>query len=130
MNHWQKIFLSLSLVVILSLMASFALAQTTGSTTSTSSDTAELPNPLGTTDLSLIIGKIIRGVLDFLGVLALVMFIWGGIQWMTSGGSEEKIKSGRDTMVWAALGLALIFASYSILNFVFSIIFKSVSPTP
>ncbi|MDD2646420.1 MAG: pilin [Patescibacteria group bacterium] len=126
MKNWQKIVLSFSLIIILSLTGIPVFAEAASCT----AGPGELPNPLCTTDLSLIIGRIIRGVLNVLGILALVMFIWGGIQWMTSGGSEDKIRSGRDTMVWAALGLALIFASYSILNFVFSIIFRSVSPVP
>ncbi|MDA2935754.1 pilin [Patescibacteria group bacterium AH-259-L05] len=63
-------------------------------------------------------GRIIKAVLGIVGVLALVMFIYGGILWMTSGGNAEKIKKGKDTIVWAVIGLAFIFFSYAILEFI------------
>ncbi len=82
----------------------------------------ELTNPLGTTDVPTLIGRIIKGALGVVGSLALLMFIFGGLTWMTSGGSEEKIKKGRGIIIWAILGIVIIFTSYSILNLVFEII--------
>jgi len=80
----------------------------------------KLPDPLGGQgdDIPTLVGSIINYVFGIIGVLALVMFIYGGIMWMTSGGTPDKIKKGRDTLVWAILGLALIFFSYSLLHFI------------
>jgi hypothetical protein len=36
---------------------------------------------------------------------------------MTSGGSAEKIKKGRDIIIWSAIGLVVIFASYGLVRF-------------
>ena len=82
--------------------------------------TIKLPDPLGGQgdDIPLLVGNIVKYILGILGVLALVMFISGGITWMTSGGVSDKIKKGRDTLVWAVLGLALIFFSYGLLEFI------------
>ncbi len=78
-----------------------------------------LPNPLGgTTDVRTIIARVINAALGISGSLALLMFIWGGMLWLTSGGSPERIQKGKNTIVWAVLGLVLIFGSYAILNFV------------
>ncbi|MEK7580568.1 MAG: pilin [Patescibacteria group bacterium] len=88
---------------------------------------AELPNPLGETkDIGPLAANLIKVVLGLVGVLALVMFIYGGILWMTSGGNEQKIKKGKDTLVWATLGLAIIFFSYAIVNFVLETILTKV----
>ena len=46
------------------------------------------------------------------------MFVYGGITWMTSSGSPEKIKKGRDIIIWSVIGLAIIFFSYALVNFV------------
>ncbi|KKR56689.1 MAG: hypothetical protein UU08_C0009G0025 [Candidatus Uhrbacteria bacterium GW2011_GWE2_40_58] len=73
-----------------------------------------LTNPLGTTDLRLIIGNIIRAILGLTGVLALVMFIYGGILWMVSSGEPTKVKKGMNTLIWAALGLVVIFSAYAL----------------
>ena len=84
---------------------------------------ATLPNPLGNVEnIPELIGKIIKGVLGLVGSLALLMFIYGGITWMTSGGNEEKIKKGKQILTWAVLGIVMIFTSYSILNLVFEIL--------
>jgi uncharacterized membrane protein YidH (DUF202 family) len=80
--------------------------------------TADLTDPLGERDVSTLVADIIKYVLGLVGVLALAMFIYGGFLWMTSGGAVEKVKKGKETLVWAVLGLALIFFSYAILEFI------------
>lgn len=75
-------------------------------------------NPLGTNDVSEIFARIIRAVLGFLGALALVFIIIGGFTILISRGNPEKIKSGKETIFWAAIGLIIAFSSWIILNFV------------
>jgi len=87
---------------------------------------SQLRNPLtGTTEAlspEKLYGRIIRGFLGVIGALSLVMFIWGGFLWLTSGGSPEKVKKGKDTLVWAIIGLMVTFGSYIILSYVISAI--------
>ena len=78
----------------------------------------EMENPLGETSLSALIAKILKKVLGLTGVIAVIMFIYGGILWMTSGGNPEQVKKGRDTLLWAVIGLAFIFFAYSLLHFI------------
>ena len=80
---------------------------------------AELQNPIGETSISKIIGKIIQVILGLVGTISLVMFIYAGVVWLTARGNSEAIKKGRDTMVWAVVGLLVVFSSYIILKFVF-----------
>ncbi len=77
-----------------------------------------LPQPLGGKNISGVAADIIQTLLGLVGVLALVMFIYGGIMWMTSGGSKDKIEKGKKTIIWAVLGLGIVFFSYAILDFV------------
>lgn len=85
-----------------------------------------LPNPLGgSTDLRTIIARVINAALGISGSIALLMFVWGGMLWLTSGGSPERIQKGKNTIVWAVLGLVLIFGSYAILNFVLGAILSA-----
>jgi len=76
-----------------------------------------LPNPLKTNSPQVLIGRIINSILGIIGSLALVMFIFGGLTWMTSSGSPEKVKKGRDTILWSAIGLIIIFAAYAAVRF-------------
>lgn len=75
-------------------------------------------NPITPNSPQALIGQIINVVLGIVGSLALIMFVFGGITWMTSSGSPEKVKRGRDILIWAAIGLVIIFSSYALTNFV------------
>ncbi len=75
-----------------------------------------LINPLGETDVRIIFARIISAALSIVGSLALMMFVYGGVLWMTSHGVEKQVTKGKDTITWAVLGLVVIFASYAIVN--------------
>ncbi len=83
-----------------------------------------LDNPLGGTDIPPIISRIITHALGIVGALALLMFIWGGFIWMTAAGNTERVKKGMNTLLWATIGLVVIFASYVILKFIFDVLTK------
>ena len=65
-------------------------------------------------DLRIVIGRVIRAALGLSGAIALCMFVYGGFQWLTSGGSPEKVKSGKSTLTWAVIGLVVIFTAYTL----------------
>lgn len=113
----KKVFFLL--VLILSLF-SFSLCPgpVLADKESTSGASMTLTNPLGTgTTVYTLVGRIISVVLGLVGTIALVMFIYGGIIWMTSAGSKDKVKKGKDAIVWSVIGMAVIFASYGLTKF-------------
>jgi hypothetical protein len=65
-------------------------------------------------DIKLIIANIVRVVLGFVGIIFVILIIWAGLQWMTSGGNEEKIKSAKRNIVNATVGLIIVLAAYAI----------------
>lgn len=77
-----------------------------------------LPNPLGTTYVPAIVGNIIMILMGAAGSIALMMFIYGGMLWLTSGGNSEKITKGRDIMIWTIAGLVVMFSAYVVTRFV------------
>lgn len=81
---------------------------------------ASIENPLKAQSIPELISYIIRGILGVVGALALFYFVWGGIVWMTSAGNSERVKKGKDTIVWAVFGLVIIFLSYTITRFIFT----------
>ncbi len=86
------------------------------STTPSTGGAIQLSNPLGTTSIHVIIGRIIRGVTGIVGSIALFMFVWGGIRWIAAGGSEENVKAAQTRIKNATIGLLLIFFAYSIIS--------------
>jgi len=85
----------------------------------------KIDNPLKTDNPQALIGFIIKTALGLSGSIALIYFIIGGFTWMTAQGKAEQVKKGRDTLLWATIGLVIIFSAYSILNF----LFQNVIPT-
>ena len=87
-----------------------------------SAGTVTLTDPLGLNgkdgSVEIIIGRVINAVLGFTGTIALIMFIYGGFTMMFSAGAAEKIKKGRDILIWASIGLAVIFSAYGLVQFV------------
>ena len=77
-----------------------------------------LPNPLGTTNILDLGARLIKAGLGIAGSLALLFFIYGGFLWLTSGGSPDKIKKGKDVFLWSVVGLVIIFSSYLMVDFV------------
>ncbi len=111
-------FLFLALAVLYNF--NFAYAQQ-GAGGLTPSEPVTLPDPLGggTTPQTLI-GKIINAVLGVVGSIALLMFIYGGFVWMTAAGNEQSVTKGKNILIWATVGLIIIFSSYALVKFVFT----------
>ena len=85
-----------------------------------SASVVTLDNPLAGAGIETpqqLIGRVISAVLGVVGSLALIMFIYGGLVWMTAAGNEKKVMEGRDILMWAAIGLIIIFASYAAVRF-------------
>lgn len=96
---------------------------------SSSGGSVSLPNPLTGSendkpDFNVIIGKMVNGVLGIVGSIALVMFIFGGFTWMLAAGNQQRVTKGKDILVWATVGLIVIFSAYAMVNFIFTNILK------
>ena len=66
------------------------------------------------------IGNIIKGLLGLTGTLTVIMMVYGGLLWMTAGGNEKAVGQAKQIILWTAVGLVLIFSSYTILKFLFN----------
>ncbi len=92
----------------------FAQAVGVDNTGGNTSGVVKLENKLNADTPQELIGIVIDAVLGIVGSLALLMFVFGGITWMTSSGSADKVKKGRDIIVWAAIGLVIVFSAYGL----------------
>ena len=67
---------------------------------------------------------IINVVLGVLGLLAVVVIIYGGFMYTTSAGDSSKVKKAKDTIMYGIIGLVIALMAYSIVNFILSNVFK------
>ncbi|XOU93979.1 MAG: Ig-like domain-containing protein [Candidatus Kerfeldbacteria bacterium] len=73
---------------------------------------------LGTADLESTIINIIQWALGFLGLVAVIMMIYGGFIWMTAAGNEDKIAKAKKIITQAAIGLVIVLLSWAIVSFI------------
>lgn len=82
----------------------------------------KLNNPLGVTEVPDVVSLVIKGAMGLMGAIVLFMFVWGGMTWLLSAGNPEKISAGAKTMVWAAIGAAVVLLSYIVLTKILEIL--------
>lgn len=56
------------------------------------------------------------------GVISVIMLIWGGLRYIISGGDGKKVTDAKNTILYAILGLVIAFLSFAIINFVLNTI--------
>lgn len=81
-----------------------------------------LNNPLSANfvDPNYIIGHTVGVVLQVLGAICLIFFIYAGFLWIFSQGNSDKTETAKKILLWTTVGLALILSSYGILQLIFS----------
>ena len=78
-----------------------------------------------TTDLPTFVGRIIKWILGIIGVVMIAMFVYGGVSYATSAGSEEKIESGKKIMVYTVIGVVVIALAYVLTDFIIQALFPT-----
>jgi len=73
---------------------------------------------LGNTSPMVTVVKIIQVLLAFLGIGAVIIFIYAGFLWTTSGGSEEKINQAKKLIKNAVIGIIIILSSWGITTYI------------
>ena len=126
----MKKFKNLILIAILSVLATFsALVALPSSGAYAACDTtslnvssgAECGNQTGVSNLfgtGGIITTIINVILFIVGILSVVMLIYGGIKYTTSAGDTAKVTSAKNTVMYAIVGLIVAILAFAIVNFV------------
>ena len=62
--------------------------------------------------------NILNGVIAVLGLVAVVVIIIGGINYMTSSGDAAKVKKAKDTILYGVIGLVICVLAFAIVNFI------------
>lgn len=109
--------------VYLALFPIPALAQGTDAPTqSTAPGTVTLANPLGedANDPRKLIARIIQAIIAISGGIALVMFIYAGLLFLTAMGNEGQVKKAKDLMLYVVLGIVIIAGAFVATNTIFT----------
>ncbi|MFA6322287.1 MAG: hypothetical protein WCX71_02305 [Candidatus Buchananbacteria bacterium] len=80
---------------------------------------------LGTADLKTGVMMIVQYMLGFLGIIAVLIILYGGFTWMTAAGNDEKVGKAKQIISAGVIGLVIIFVSYALVYFVITQIGKA-----
>ena len=61
-------------------------------------------------------------ILGFVAMIAVLMLIWGGINYLTSAGDEDKAKTGKKTIQYALTGMVIAGIAYAVVNVIVTVI--------
>ena len=75
---------------------------------------------LGTADLKTTVVNVIKLVLGLLGLIAVIMVIYGGFLWMTAGGNEDNVDKGKKVISAAVIGLIIVLLAWAIVTFFYN----------
>ncbi|MEI8339091.1 MAG: hypothetical protein WCF94_00295 [bacterium] len=68
----------------------------------------------------LLINKILENIINpmvyFLMVVAIIVFIWGLVQYINKEAPADKHKEGIDKMIYGAIGLTIMFSAQGIIH--------------
>jgi len=81
-------------------------------------DTIRSATGLGVEDPRTIAANVINVILGFLGIIAVVLILYGGFLWMTAAGNDDKVGQAKQLMTAGVIGLVIILAAFGIARFV------------
>ena len=81
---------------------------------------------LPSSDLREVAINLINIMLSALGVIFLLIVLYGGFLWMIAGGNDDQASKGRKVIGNGMAGLLVIFLSMAITTYVFSVLVAAV----
>ncbi len=72
----------------------------------------------GETNIGDAIQGVVNALLFALGAAAVIMIVIGGFKFVTANGNAETIKSAKNTILYAVIGLIVALMAYAIVNFI------------
>ena len=113
----NKTFFKIVVIAMFALALAPALALAQG-TLDLGTNGIENTIGLGNQDPRTTAASVIKVLMGFLGIIAVVIILLGGFKWMTAGGGEDKVAEAKKLMTAGVVGLAIILAAWGITVFV------------
>lgn len=60
--------------------------------------------------------RIVNYFLTFLGIVAVMMIIFGGVTYITAAGKQESVDNAKKIILYALVGIIIILLSFAIVN--------------
>ena len=80
---------------------------------------------LGNEDPRVIASSVVNVLLGFLGIIAVLIILFGGFKWMTAGGNEDAVAQAKKMMGAGVIGLVIVLASFGLAQFVIQALYDA-----
>jgi uncharacterized membrane protein len=67
-------------------------------------------------------GILINAFLSVLGVVFLILALYGGFIWMKAKGNEKEVERAKDVLTNAIIGIIIVFVAYAISRFLIGVL--------
>ena len=72
----------------------------------------------GDVSLQSTVKNVLTVVFAIIGIIAVIMIIIGGVNYMTSQGDSQKVQKAKNTILYGIIGMIIALLSFAIVNFV------------
>ena len=70
------------------------------------------------TNANVVIKNVTNTMFFIIGAVSVIMLIYGGIRYTTSGGNANSVTAAKNTVIYSIVGLVISILAYAIVNFV------------
>jgi len=60
-------------------------------------------------------------ILGFIGLIAVLIIIWGGVLYLTAAGNEDQTATAKKTISWGIMGLVIAGLAYAIVYVIYTV---------
>lgn len=72
----------------------------------------------GGVNLQVTVKNVLSVVFAIIGIIAVIMIVIGGVNYMTSQGDSQKVQKAKNTILYGIIGMIIALLSFAIVNFV------------
>lgn len=127
-------FISLSILALSALLMPFSYAHAQGASSSTNKQINSLlqqaaKSPFGESEPrgpGAIVARIINVVLGFTGTITFIVFLYGGILWLTARGNDAQVDQAKTYIRNGVIGTIIVIAAFSLSIYITNAVFKAV----
>lgn len=68
--------------------------------------------------IPVVFSDIVTAALEFVGAVAVILLVYAGIRFVTSGGDPKQVQAAQKIITYAIIGLVIVLSSFGIILFV------------
>jgi uncharacterized membrane protein YjfL (UPF0719 family) len=68
------------------------------------------------TNVESIVGNVVDKVWIIFAAIAVILFVYSGVKFLTAGGAPEKVQEARQAAMWGVVGVVVMILAFSIFD--------------